>query len=61
MKNGLMLPQSPDDGAATWRDVASIARHAEDAGFDSLWLCDHFFYRDETGREVGIHARRGRS
>lgn len=55
MKIGLMVPQSPEDGAATWRDVASLARRAEDAGFDSLWLCDHFFYRDQDGKEVGIH------
>jgi hypothetical protein len=31
MKVGLMVPQSPEDGAPTWRDVASLARRAEDA------------------------------
>jgi alkanesulfonate monooxygenase SsuD/methylene tetrahydromethanopterin reductase-like flavin-dependent oxidoreductase (luciferase family) len=56
MKVGLVLPQAPEDGAgATWAEIASLARQAEASGIDSLWVCDHFFYREEDGREVGYH------
>ncbi len=48
-----MLPQAPPDGAASWADVASFARRGEDAGLDSFWLCDHFFYRDDLRRFRG--------
>lgn len=55
MKVGLSLPQTSGDGAVghSWPDVARLARMAEDGGADSLWVADHFLYRDEK-TEVGI-------
>lgn len=58
MKVGVMLPQAAEDGAGTWSEIADLARRAEDAGIDSLWLSDHFFYRAPdagVGAEVGFH------
>jgi len=59
MKVGLLLPQAGEDGdGGTWRDIADLARLAEDGGIDSLWLCDHFFYRAADaaiGSETGYH------
>ena len=59
MKIGLVLAQASEDGAGgTWSEIASIARQAEDGGLDSLWLSDHFFYRESgapVGSETGYH------
>ena len=56
MKVGVVLPQSAEDGAGgSWAEIAAVARHAEAGGIDSLWLCDHFFFREDDGHEVGIH------
>ena len=56
MKIGLSLPASGDRGGdgATWAQLERLARLAEDGGADSLWLADHFFYRDEMV-EIGLH------
>ena len=46
MKLGLALPHydtSLGGRPATWDGVAQVARTAEAAGFDSLWVSDHFF------------------
>jgi F420-dependent oxidoreductase-like protein len=48
MKVGLTLPQGCDreylglDPATAWRRTIEIANRAEAAGFESLWLYDHF-------------------
>jgi F420-dependent oxidoreductase-like protein len=48
MKAGLTLPQGCDreylglDPAEAWTRTIEIARQADSAGFDSLWLYDHF-------------------
>ena len=56
MKVGVVLPQSADDGeGGSWAEIAALARHAEAGGIDSLWVCDHFFFREDDGHEVGIH------
>ena len=56
MKIGVVLPQSADDGAGgTWAEIAALAAQAEAGGIDSLWVCDHFFFREDDGHEVGIH------
>lgn len=48
MRFGLSLPQYgfsfPEGRAATFGDAVMWARRAEDLGFDSVWLSDHFFY-----------------
>jgi len=48
MKIGLTLPQGCDreflglDGMDAWSRTVEIAHRAEDLGFESLWLYDHF-------------------
>ena len=45
MKIGLQLPNFtwPGGAAGIRTKLAEIARSAEEAGFDSLWVMDHFF------------------
>ena len=46
MRLGLALPHYDTSfGAkpASWSDVARVARIAEDSGFSSIWMSDHFF------------------
>jgi alkanesulfonate monooxygenase SsuD/methylene tetrahydromethanopterin reductase-like flavin-dependent oxidoreductase (luciferase family) len=48
MKAGITLPQGCDrefiglDAEAAWERTIDVARRAEEAGFGSLWLYDHF-------------------
>ena len=47
MKVGTCLPTETgqlDGGTATGRQVVEIAQLAEEVGFDSVWLVDHFCY-----------------
>ena len=41
----------PGHPAATARTLAEVARAAEDAGFTSLWVMDHFIQIPQVGRE----------
>ena len=45
MKFGLQINQFtwPGGAAAIGPTLARIARTADDAGFDSIWVMDHFF------------------
>lgn len=43
LKVGIQLPEV--ERVAPWRDLATMARTAEAAGFDSLWVGDHLLYR----------------
>jgi alkanesulfonate monooxygenase SsuD/methylene tetrahydromethanopterin reductase-like flavin-dependent oxidoreductase (luciferase family) len=48
LKVGLVMPDVEgmyDGRMVRWPDIAALARTAEDVGFDSLWLGDHFLYR----------------
>jgi alkanesulfonate monooxygenase SsuD/methylene tetrahydromethanopterin reductase-like flavin-dependent oxidoreductase (luciferase family) len=55
MKIGMTLPQRRDDGKGTpWEDLRELAWLAEAGGAESLWVADHFFYRDEKV-EIGLH------
>ena len=55
MKIGMTLPQRRDDGKGTpWEDLRELALLAEAGGGQSLWVADHFFYRDENV-EIGLH------
>lgn len=50
MQLGIILPEAEGDmagGTARWRDLAAMARLAEDIGLDSVWFVDHLIYRDE--------------
>jgi F420-dependent oxidoreductase-like protein len=55
VKFGLMTSEcriGPGGGNA-WDSVLAQARAAEAAGFDSVWLPDHFMWDGSTGRAVG--------
>src|SRR5688500_1251249 len=39
MKFGVTLPQF----GASWSEVRELAAAAEESGFDSVWVADHFF------------------
>jgi alkanesulfonate monooxygenase SsuD/methylene tetrahydromethanopterin reductase-like flavin-dependent oxidoreductase (luciferase family) len=55
MKIGMTLPQRRDDGQGTpWEDLRELAWLAEAGGADSLWVADHYLYRDENV-EIGLH------
>jgi alkanesulfonate monooxygenase SsuD/methylene tetrahydromethanopterin reductase-like flavin-dependent oxidoreductase (luciferase family) len=48
LKVGAFLPHlegAYEDGTAGWRELRDMARAAEDVGFDSVWVADHFLYR----------------
>ncbi|ONI67558.1 hypothetical protein BWI15_31095 [Kribbella sp. ALI-6-A] len=59
MKIGVMLPVGGDDGPdgqmPRWADTRDIALAVEQNGLDSVWLADHFFYRDPAGTTYGMH------
>ncbi len=47
LKVGVQLPEV--EYQLRWTDLAGMARLAEDIGLDSVWVGDHYLYRDETG------------
>ena len=51
MRIGLQLPSftTPEGPAALRDQLRDVARRAEDAGFSSLWVMDHFFQIDFVG------------
>ena len=53
IKVGLRLPASEKDSddPIRWSDIRDIATLAEDVGFDSLWVVDHFLYQLEGAEE----------
>lgn len=56
MTLGLNLPYTDGamDGATPrWADVLAMARAAEDAGFDAVWLSDHVGFGDPDGEWSG--------
>jgi alkanesulfonate monooxygenase SsuD/methylene tetrahydromethanopterin reductase-like flavin-dependent oxidoreductase (luciferase family) len=58
---GLALPQYdfsvPGESPLTWETLRGVARRADAAGFDSLWLSDHLFF--DIGKYGGSSARSG--
>jgi alkanesulfonate monooxygenase SsuD/methylene tetrahydromethanopterin reductase-like flavin-dependent oxidoreductase (luciferase family) len=42
---GIQLPEV--ERVVRWPEIRAMARLAEDAGFDSLWLGDHLLYREQ--------------
>ncbi len=44
LRIGLQLPEV--EYVASWSEYVDMARLAEDAGFDSLWMGDHLLYRN---------------
>jgi FMNH2-dependent dimethyl sulfone monooxygenase len=58
VKIGLSLPGGADDAhgrVPTWPEIRSLAESAEGRGFDSVWMCDHFFGNQEAVAVQGIH------
>jgi alkanesulfonate monooxygenase SsuD/methylene tetrahydromethanopterin reductase-like flavin-dependent oxidoreductase (luciferase family) len=58
---GIMIPISERSsfgpGPLHFSDMLEMARTAEDAGFDAVWLADHFLFRSPVapeGEEYGI-------
>jgi probable F420-dependent oxidoreductase len=48
---GIQLPEV--ERVVRWPEYVAMARAAEDAGFDTLWLGDHLLYRYEDGTSRG--------
>jgi probable F420-dependent oxidoreductase len=48
---GVQLPEVERE--VRWPELRAIARTAEQAGFDSVWLGDHLLYRYESGETRG--------
>ena len=57
MKIGTVLPMNESDGpgAQSWRRISALARQAEAGGLDSLWVYDHFLFREPGEPDDGIH------
>jgi probable F420-dependent oxidoreductase len=51
LRVGIQLPEV--ERAVRWPEYATIARVAEDVGFDSVWVGDHYLYRDDGRPERG--------
>ena len=49
MKIGVQLPEVEYE--ASWKEVAAMARQAEEVGLDSIWLGDHLLYDLPGGRK----------
>jgi len=48
---GIQLPEAERE--VPWPEYAAMARAAEEAGFDSVWMGDHLLYRDPGDPERG--------
>jgi probable F420-dependent oxidoreductase len=51
MRIGIQLPEVERE--VRWPEYVAMARAAEDAGFDSIWVGDHLLYRDDGQPERG--------
>lgn len=51
LRIGIQLPEVERD--VRWPEYAAMARTAEGAGFDSIWVGDHFLYRGDDRPERG--------
>jgi probable F420-dependent oxidoreductase len=51
LRVGIQLPEVERE--VRWPEYVAMARAAEDAGFDSLWLGDHLLYRYADGSTRG--------
>jgi probable F420-dependent oxidoreductase len=49
LRVGIQLPEVERE--VRWPEVAAIARAAEEAGFDSVWVGDHLLYRGDGRTE----------
>jgi len=57
LKVGIELPIAENKGRAgtpRWSDISLMARRAEEAGFDSVWVEDHLLFRHEGQPVQGV-------
>jgi alkanesulfonate monooxygenase SsuD/methylene tetrahydromethanopterin reductase-like flavin-dependent oxidoreductase (luciferase family) len=57
LKIGVVLPDTEREmggGNPRWTDLYAMARLAEDAGFDSIWVCDHLNFKFEDKEPQGV-------
>jgi len=57
LKVGVFLPlieNAGRSGIARWSEIREMATLAEDIGFDSLWLPDHFLFRHPEQETTGV-------
>jgi alkanesulfonate monooxygenase SsuD/methylene tetrahydromethanopterin reductase-like flavin-dependent oxidoreductase (luciferase family) len=57
LKIGLYLPNGDGpmgNGIERWTDVLAMSKHAEAAGFDSVWVADHMIFRFD---DIPAHGR----
>jgi alkanesulfonate monooxygenase SsuD/methylene tetrahydromethanopterin reductase-like flavin-dependent oxidoreductase (luciferase family) len=61
LKVGLIVNQEeqPGLGPPRWADVRAVAEEAERAGFDSLWVVDHFLWRSDPWQREGVEGPLG--
>ena len=52
LKVGIQLPEV--ERVVRWPELRAMARLAEDAGFDSLWIGDHLLYREAARGVRGL-------
>ena len=58
MKIGVVMPiaEDPDRGRPPgYAEIRDLARQAEAAGFDSIWVYDHLLFRFPDRPVAGIH------
>ena len=53
LRIGIQLPEV--ERVVRWPELLTIARAAEESGFDSIWVGDHLLYRDDGRPERGPH------
>jgi probable F420-dependent oxidoreductase len=51
LRIGIQLPEVERE--VRWPEYAAMARAAEEVGFDSIWVGDHYLYRDDGRPERG--------
>ncbi|MCC6315731.1 MAG: LLM class flavin-dependent oxidoreductase [Thermomicrobiales bacterium] len=57
LKVGVLLPDSERElngHVPHWRDIVTMARAAEDVGFDSIWITDHLIHREPGKPKQGM-------
>lgn len=53
LRIGIQLPEV--ERVVRWPELLTIARAAEESGFDSIWVGDHLLYRNDGRPERGPH------
>jgi probable F420-dependent oxidoreductase len=54
LKVGLFLSVAERPAGAGWKNLKALARHAEAAGFDSLWISDHLIFPGSRDGEPAL-------